>query len=252
MRYKITLGYDGTGFCGWQSQPNGESIQDAVERAAFKLFGENVRVVGSGRTDAGVHALFQVAHFDCAKELPCKNVISGFNAYLPRTVRVSAASIAGGGFDARKSAKKKTYMYLMYRCAHSHPVLNDRALFVGSDIDVAAMSRAASELIGTHDFASFMAAGSGAKTSTRTVYDARFDDDGFMIKFFITANGFLYNMVRIITAQLIKAGKGESVDIKSLIAARDRTLAKETAPACGLYLYDVDYGDADESASGNV
>lgn len=240
MRYKITLGYDGTRFCGWQSQPNGESVQDALERAVFKLFGESARVVGSGRTDAGAHALRQVAHFDCDKSLPVANVVGGLNAYLPRAVRVIDACVVSDDFDARKSTKKKTYMYLMYRGAQA-PVLDDRALFIGNDIDVGAMSKAAQALVGTHDFATFMASGGGAKTSVRTVFDVRFEDDGFFIKFFITANGFLYNMVRIIVAQLVKIGGGANVDINELIQARDRAVAKEVAPAYGLYLYDVEY-----------
>lgn len=240
MRYKIKLSYDGTDFCGWQSQPDGKSVQDALENAIARLFGERVRAVGSGRTDAGVHALAQVAHFDCEKVLPFERVVGGLNAYLPRSVRVLDACAAADGFDARKSAKRKTYMYLMYRGAPL-PVLNDRALCVGDRFDTAAANNALKAVIGTHDFATFKAAGSNAKTSTRTVFDAHVDDDGRFIKFFITADGFLYNMVRIIAAQVLKTARGETVDIAALIAAKDRTLAKDTAPACALYLYDVAY-----------
>lgn len=240
MRYRIKLGYDGTDFCGWQSQPNGNSVQDALEYAIERLFGERTRAVGSGRTDAGVHALAQVAHFDCEKILPFERVVGGLNAYLPRTVRVTDAAAAPSGFDARKSAKQKTYMYLLYRGAQM-PVLNDRALCVGNDFDTNAVNAALKAVVGTHDFATFKAAGSGAKTSVRTVFDAHAEDDGRFIKFFITADGFLYNMVRIIAAQVIKVARGENVDFTALIAAKDRTLAKDTAPACALYLYDVVY-----------
>ncbi len=239
MRYKIVLSYDGGGFCGWQSQPSGGSVQDAVERAVKSLTGETVRVVGSGRTDAGVHAIGQVAHFDTAKDVPEKTVVSGLNAYLPQTVRVLSASKTDSAFDVLRSVKKKTYMYLMYR-GPQLPLLMGRALCVG-DIDVASMQRAASELKGTHDFASFMASGGGAKTSTRTVFDARFKTDGNFIEFFITADGFLYNMVRIIVAQLLKVGEGRAVSIKDIMEKRDRTYAKEIAPAYGLYLYNVEY-----------
>lgn len=239
MRYKITLSYDGGGFCGWQSQRGGGSIQDAVEVAIEKLTGERSRVTASGRTDAGVHALAQVAHFDTEKELPEKTVIGGLNAYLPSAVRVIGAEKASADFDARKSAKQKTYMYLLYRGTEL-PILDSRAWCVGG-INIDAMRAAANALVGTHDFKSFMASGSGAKTSVRTVYDAHFTDDGFFIKFFITANGFLYNMVRIITAQLVKIGKGAPVDIQSVIAACDRSAAKEIAPPYGLYLYEVKY-----------
>ncbi len=243
MKYKITLSYDGTDFCGWQHQPNGGSVQDSVENAVFKLFGMRSSVVGSGRTDAGVHALAQVAHFDVEKQLPLKNVVGGLNAYLPRTIRVLSAEPAQSDFDARKSAKRKTYMYLMFE--GNLPVLNDRVAMLDHIPDVAAMQAAADKLKGTHDFSTFMAAGGGAKTFIRTVYDAHFERDGRFIKFFITADGFLYNMVRIITAQLIKAGRGERIDIDGLIARRDRSYAKDIAPACGLYLYGVDYGGAE-------
>ncbi|MCH5155088.1 MAG: tRNA pseudouridine(38-40) synthase TruA [Clostridiales bacterium] len=241
MRYKITLSYDGTDFCGWQHQPNGNSIQDAVEAAVEKLFGQKASVVGSGRTDAGVHAIAQVAHFCAEKVLPEKNVVGGLNAYLPRTVRVNKAECAADDFDARKSAKQKTYMYLMY-IGDSLPVLNDRALCLNKEPDISRMNMCAYQLVGKHDFSTFMAAGGGAKTFTRTVFDAHFERDGKFIKFFITADGFLYNMVRIITAQLLKAGMGENVDIAYLLEKRDRSYAKELAPACGLYLYSVKYG----------
>lgn len=240
MRYKITLSYDGTGFCGWQHQPNGNSVQDAVEAAAAKLFGKTSRVVGSGRTDAGVHALGQVAHFDAERILPPKNVIGGLNAYLPRSVRVLGAECVSDGFDARKSAKRKTYMYLLF-AGDGLPVLNDRAVFTDRNIDMDAMNAAARAFVGTHDFSTFMASGSSAKTFTRTVTDAHFERNGDFISFFITADGFLYNMVRIAVAQLLKIGGGESIDIGYLISKRDRNCAKELAPACGLYLYGVEY-----------
>lgn len=241
MRYKITLSYDGTDFCGWQHQPNGNSVQDTIEDAVFKLFGENTSVVGSGRTDAGVHALGQVAHFDVSKELPLKNVVGGLNAYLPRTVRVLSAEQVPDDFHARKSVKRKTYMYLMFD-GQDIPPLNDRAVCLGFEPDIQRMNVCANALMGRHDFSTFMSAGSSAKTFTRTVFDARVERDGQFIKFFITADGFLYNMVRIIAAQLIKAGRGEAVDINDLLSKRDRAFAKDVAPACGLYLYSVNYG----------
>ena len=187
-----------------------------------------------------MHALAQVAHFDIEKDLTEKTVIGGLNAYLPRSVRVLAAERANDNFDARKSAKRKTYMYLMYRGSEL-PVLSGRALCIGDNVNVDAMRDAARFLAGTHDFKTFMASGGGAKTSVRTVYDARFEDDKFFVKFYITANGFLYNMVRIIVAQLLKIGKGGNIDMRELIALCDRNNAKELAPPDGLYLYDVKY-----------
>lgn len=242
MKYKITVAYDGTDFCGWQSQPSGNSVQDALEKAVFSLSGERVRVTGSGRTDAGVHARRQVADFCLEKEFPTSTVVNGLNAYLPRTVRVIRAEIAESDFDARRSAKQKTYMYLMYT-GKPTPLLNDRAYCIGETADVAAMREAADRIVGTHDFKSFMAANSGAKTSVRTVYNVELRENGSFIEFYITANGFLYNMVRIIAALLIKAGKGEKVDMEGIIAARDRTRAKDVAPPYGLYLWEVTYAD---------
>lgn len=239
MRYRITVSYDGSGFCGWQSQRNGASVQDAIETATERLTGVRAHVTGSGRTDAGVHALAQVAHFDSEKVMEPRTVIGGLNAHLPRAIRVIDAEVADETFDARKCVKKKTYMYLMYRGV-ALPVLTDRAVCIASP-DVEAMRRAAAAVVGTHDFSTFMASGSGAKTTTRTVFDAHIVDDEFFVKLFVSANGFLYNMVRIIAAQIIRAGRGEPVDIPALIAAKDRTKAKDTAPACGLYLYRVEY-----------
>lgn len=243
MRYKIVLSYDGAGFCGWQSQPSGGSIQQAVEAAAVKLFtADKIAVVGSGRTDAGVHALRQVAHFDCDKVLPPHNVVGGLNAYLPPSVRVISAEHAADTFDARKSVKKKTYMYLAYT-GDITPLLNGRALHLDSSPDLDKINEEARALIGTHDFASFKAAGSSAKTSVRTVFDAHAETRGRFTMFFITADGFLYNMVRIIAALLFKAGAGENINIKEIMDKRDRGAAKLVAPAYGLYLYDVEYGE---------
>lgn len=239
MKYKITLSYDGTPFCGWQSQPSGNSIQDTVESALYKLCGERTRVTGSGRTDAGVHAISQVAHFSVEKELPLKTVVGGLNAYLPSEVRVTSAEVADESFDARKSVKKKTYLYLYYTGAPI-PVLNGR-VYNKAGLDEKRMNERGQELIGTHDFKCFMASGSGAKTTTRTVYEVRVERQGDFVGFYITADGFLYNMVRIIAAQLSRIGAGEDISLSALIEKGDRTLCKDTAPACGLYLYNVEY-----------
>lgn len=241
MRYKIVVSYNGNGFCGWQSQPSGNSVQQAIENACCRLFCEKkVSVVGSGRTDAGVHALRQTAHFDCQKVLPLKNVVSGLNAYLPPSVRVIKAEYVNVDFDARKSAKQKTYMYLTY-VGDDTPVLNDRAMHVKDNIDIDRMNEAAKLICGTRDFASFMATGSSAKTSVRTVYDLHIEREGAFVKLFITANGFLYNMVRIIAALLFKIGEGENIDVIKVLESRDRRMTAQVAPPQGLYLYDVEY-----------
>lgn len=239
MKYKITLSYDGTPFCGWQSQKNGNSIQDRVETAVYKLCGEKTRVTGSGRTDAGVHAVAQVAHFSVDKDLPLKTVVGGLNAYLPSEVRVLSAEYADEKFDARKSVKKKTYLYLFYTGAPL-PVLNGRVCNK-TGLDEKRMNERAQELVGRHDFKCFMASGSGAKTTVRTVHEVRVERQGDFVGFYITADGFLYNMVRIIAAVLARIGLGEDISFSALIEKGDRTLCKDTAPACGLYLYNVEY-----------
>lgn len=242
MRYVVTVSYDGTDFCGWQSQPNGNSVQDAMNAAASRLFCADVKCVGCGRTDAGVHALGAAVHFDAQKVLPLKNVVGGLNAYLPSAIRVLSADVADDSFDARKSAKRKTYMYFMYTAPH-YPVLDNRALRLDYEPNIDKLNSLTKAIIGKHDFSSFMAAGGSAKTFTRNVFDAHFERDGIFIKFFITADGFLYNMVRIIVAQLLKAERGKA-DIADILARRDRAFAKELAPACGLYLYSVEYDKA--------
>ena len=239
MKYRITLSYDGTPFCGWQSQPSGNSVQDAVESAVYKLCGEKTRVIGSGRTDAGVHAIAQVASFSIERQMPLNSIVGGLNAYLPSEIRVISADFADDGFDARKSAKKKTYMYLYYTGAPL-PVLSGR-VYNKQNLDADRMNEAAQALVGTHDFKCFMASGSGAKTTVRTVHSVSVERHGGFVRLYITADGFLYNMVRIIAAQLARIGSGENVDLTALIASRDRTLSKDTAPACGLYLYNVEY-----------
>ena len=189
-----------------------------------------------------MHAVGQVAHFDCEKQLDDRNVVGGLNAYLPREIRVLDGGRTSPDFHARMGAIDKTYMYLMYT-GKPLPPLNDRALCLGFEPNTERMADAARALLGTHDFSTFVAAGGGAKTFTRTVKRADIERDGRFVMFYINADGFLYNMVRIITAQLIKAGRGEQVDMPALIEKRDRAFAKELAPAHGLYLYQVNYGE---------
>lgn len=244
--YLITVSYDGANYCGWQSQPNGVSVQTTIEDAIEKTFGERVRIVGSGRTDAGVHASGQCANFCVEKFIATERVVGALNYYLPQSVRVREARCVPLEFNARKSAKRKTYMYVMYTGSVC-PLLEGRALRV-EGVNAERMRTAAEELIGRHDFSSFVSSGGSAKTFTRTVFSARIAESksdlaDSLIKFYITADGFLYNMVRIITAKLIEIGRGSGEDMRTILKAKDRLAAKAIAPACGLYLVNVDYGD---------
>lgn len=244
--YLITVSYDGAGFCGWQSQPNAASVQSAVEEAVRRVFGERVSIVGSGRTDAGVHAIGQCANFCAEKFISPEKIPAALNFYLPTGIRVRSARVVPDGFNARKSAKRKTYMYLMYTGA-VNAVLEGKAVRV-EGVNVLRMREAAEELIGRHDFSSFVSSGGSAKTFTRTIFSARVEEEksdfsDSVIKFYVTADGFLYNMVRIITAKLIEIGKGSGESMRDCLNAKNRLAAKGIAPACGLYLLNVDYGE---------
>ena len=242
-RYKITLSYDGTTFCGWQTQPGGGSIQQYLQEAIFKLSGEHTKIDGSGRTDKGVHALNQVANFDLKKEYDNRTIVKALNYYLPDQIVVKDATLVPNTFHSWKSVKIKTYMYLMYKSKDINPLFVNRAFKISPDCDIYKMQVAAREFIGTHDFTAVKSSGGSAKTSVRTVYNADIEQGDFgTVKFMISANGFLYNMVRIIVAQIIKAGEGNlTMSVPDIIHSQNRLNAKEIAPPYGLYLYKVDY-----------
>lgn len=243
MRYALTLQYDGTGLHGWQKQPNTpDTVQEILENAVSKVTGAPVSVTGSGRTDEGVHALGQVAHFDSNKILPSLKWIAAINFYLPPSIRVIRCEEKPLDFDARKSPKKKTYMYRMYASPVENPLRMGRETWVKS-LDVGKMNREVQCLLGTHDFSSFMTAGSSAKSPVRTIYAASVEREGSSSVFKITGNGFLYNMVRLIAEILMKVGSGEMEEgsLKTIMEAKSRSRAVGPAPASGLYLLNVEY-----------
>lgn len=243
MRIKLTLCYDGTGYSGWQTQPEKDTVQSRVESAVFSLTGETVRVTASGRTDAGVHAVGQVAHFDVSANISADRFKSGLNHFLPQDIRVSAAEAVPSDFHARKSAKKKTYVYRMHLGDEGEALFATRAAKLDPNIDVDAMSAAAEKLKGRHDFAAFRSSGGSAKTSVRTVFDSEIVRRGDEVYYIVCADGFLYNMVRIMTRFIISCGEGtmHPSDADALFKSGDRGLIKGLAPACGLYLYKVEY-----------
>ena len=239
MRVKLTIEYDGTDFCGWQTQPNLRTVQSELETAIFKLTGEETRITASGRTDAGVHALGQVAHFDTQKDLKEK-FVGGLNFYLPRDVRVKKAEYVGDDFHARFSAKNKTYIYVMYEDKVDSAVLRNRAARVDK-LNATAMNRAEPAFVGKHDFSAFMSTGSDTLTTVRTVTAASVHRRDGMIIFSVSADGFLYNMVRKMAAALIQVGKGKMdiCGLKKLLEAG--AVFTPVAPPQGLYLYKVVY-----------
>ncbi|MDR0425705.1 MAG: tRNA pseudouridine(38-40) synthase TruA [Clostridiales bacterium] len=243
MRIKLTLDYIGTAYHGWQRQDGLDTVQERVEAAVYALTGQRSAVVASGRTDKGVHALAQVAHLDTDKALPPIKWRDGLNHYLPGDIRILDAAPVPETFHAIKNAKKKTYRYYMYGGASDRAVYRDRAVRVYGHMDIAAMDAAAKAFLGRHDFAAFKSMGSAVKTTVRTVYDARVFEENGLTVFSVTADGFLYNMVRLMAGVLMDAGKGrlKAADIAALIDKKDKTVVHYVASAHGLYLYAVEY-----------
>ena len=244
MRYRIELDYIGTAYCGWQIQPNVRTVQGELASAINRLTGEAVTVTGSGRTDAGVHALKQTAHFDLEKSFDPYKLVGGLNHFLPGDIRVFGAFEAPPDFHARFGCTGKTYVYAMYR-KPERAILSDRAWAVAEDIDVAKMRAAAKSFVGEKDFASFMAGGSDTRTTVRNVTQAEVKEKNGIIRFTVSANGFLYNMVRIMTKVLESVGVGALAadSVAEIIERKDRAAVKGIAPAHGLYLVDQVYGE---------
>ena len=242
MRIKLTLDYVGSRYHGWQLQPGKDTVQKRLEDALTKLCGEEIHVVASGRTDSGVHAFGQVVHFDTTTSYDIVAYHRGTNNYLPSTIRVLKAEQVSDEFHARFSAKQKTYMYLMYESKIERAVYSERATRVDT-LDLDAIEKACKYLIGEHDFSSFMSTGSDIKTTVRTITDAKIEKQGNEYKFFVTANGFLYNMVRKIVAGLIRVGTGKmSVeDFAKKVENPDILSLPFVSPADGLYLVSVEY-----------
>lgn len=241
--FKMVIEYDGTGYSGWQRQPNDRSVQEVLENAIRAVTGESVRVTGAGRTDAGVHALAQVANFTTSSELQAPELQPAINANLPDDVSVLDLREASADFHAQRSARGKTYTYTILNRRVPSPLLRRAALFIPQKLDVDAMRRAAQFIRGEHDFACFRSAGSSAKTSTRNITRLDIQQEGDTIAITISAGGFLYNMARAIVGTLIEVGRGKIApdEIKDIISSKDRRRAGPTAPPHGLCLVKVDY-----------
>ena len=239
----LTLRFDGAPFCGWQSQPNGPTVQAALEEAILRVTGESVRVTGCSRTDAGVHARMFVCNFFSETSVPRERLPAALNAHLPEQIAVLDCAQAAPDFHARFDCKAKTYRYHIHNAPERDPFLLRRALHERRPLDEALLAREAAAFLGTHDFTGFCAAGGSAKTTTRTI--TRFDvaREGREIYIFVRADGFLYNMVRIMVGTLLEIAKGRlpQGSIPEILAARDRSRAGPTAPAEGLMLWEAEY-----------
>jgi tRNA pseudouridine38-40 synthase len=263
---KMTLSYDGSEFAGWQVQPALTTIQGTLASAIGRLTGEKVLPQGSGRTDAGVHAIAQVASFATHSAIPTANWVKALNDILPASIRALNVSEAQSGFHARKSARAKTYRYRIYRAAICPPFLARYVWHYPFPLDEEAMMRAAVVVVGEHDFTSFAAVDpervermipveqsdersvvqAAAVSNVRTVFSSTWTREGDELIYTIRGNGFLHHMVRNLVGTFLLAGKGTLTmeDIQRILAARDRSAAGPTAPASGLYLVNVEYDSA--------
>ncbi len=242
MKYKLTLAFDGSAFSGWQAQKNAPTVQAELTRAAKLVFGPDATVTGASRTDSKVHALGFVCHVSCQKKLFENAVVMALNHTLDPHIAVLDAEEVCEDFHARYSAVSKEYHYVIYTSPVPDPFLLSRAWHYPHTLDERVMSAAASELVGEHDFSSFMAAGSKIVDPVRTIYRAEVVKEDNCVIFKVLGNGFLYNMVRIITGTLVDIERGSiKKSVSDIILARDRQAAGRTAPAEGLYLYKVNY-----------
>ena len=244
--FKIVLAYDGTDFVGWQRQPSGDSIQGVLEDALRSFDDRDVTVTGAGRTDAGVHALGQVASFTLENAIDAGTLVRALNAKLPETIRVVSASQVAAAFNPRYDARAKTYRYRIWNGAVLSPFERRYAWHMPVALDAAAMDAAARRLEGRHDFAAFQAAGSDVVTTERVIRSSRVSRHDELLHYDVSGDGFLRHMVRAVVGTLVEVGRGRRpiAWMDEVIASRDRGAAGPTVPATGLFLVGVDYGDA--------
>lgn len=244
MNYKLVLQYDGTKLNGWQKQGNTDNtIQGKLEAILEKMYGEPVEIHGSGRTDAGVHGLGQVANYHAPALFSEAEIRDNLNEYLSKDIRVLSVEKAEERFHARLTAKGKTYEYRIDNGKVANVFCRKYTMREEAPLDLTAMRQAASLLIGTHDFKSFCANKKMKKSTVRTITSIVLEETKGMVTIRYTGNGFLYNMVRILTGTLIEVGRGKRKpeEIPEILAAKDRGMAGFTAPAQGLYLVEVEY-----------
>ena len=242
--YKLVLQYEGIRYNGWQKQKNQENtIQEVVENAVFDGTGERAEVIGSGRTDAGTHAMGQVANVKLGQDLEPERLMDNINKHLPSDIKILECEKVDNRFHARLNAKAKTYMYTL--CVGKKPdVFNRRTvLHYCADLDVDAMKKAAEYLKGEHDFMSFCSNKRTKKSTVRKIYDIEIIKDGDEISFIFKGNGFLYNKVRILTGTLVEVGLGKTnpEDMPKILEAKDRSKSGATLPPRGLILVNVEY-----------
>lgn len=247
-RYRLTIEYDGTPYVGWQRQENGHTVQGAIERAIKSFCGEDVALSAAGRTDAGVHALSQIAHLDLIKNWSASKVREALNAYLVlEKERISILNVEKvlDSFDARFSARRRHYLYRIYNRRPPLALELNRAWWVQKRLDHEAMHEAAKNLLGTHDFTTFRASQCQAKSPIRTLDLLEVTRNGDFVEMRTSARSFLHNQVRSFAGTLVEVGLGRwsADDLTAALEARDRKVCGPVAPPFGLYLNGVDYDD---------
>ena len=240
---KFTIEYDGKCYNGWQKQPDKLNIQGEIEKAIYNITQEEVDLIGSGRTDAGVHALGQVANFKTNSALPIEKLALAINSQLKSSIIIKKAEEVDERFHSRYTAKQKTYRYIINNSKTGTAIYRNLEYCFPVKLNVEKMVEAAKYFEGEHDFKAFKSSGTSGKNSVRTIYKAEVRQDGERIIIELTGNGFLYNMVRIISGTLLDVGLGkiEPNEIPDIIEKKDRTKAGKTLPAHGLYLVKVQY-----------
>ena len=243
-RIKLTVAYDGTDYCGWQIQPNGITVESALNNALSRLTGEPVKVIGASRTDAGVHAQGNVAVFDTDSSIPPDRIAYAVNGLLPDDVVVVRSEEVPPDWHPRYQDVAKTYEYRILNRRMPDPVRRRDTWFVSFPLEVERMREAAEYLEGEHDFRSFCSIHAEVKSTVRTIYSINIERTGDLVTIRIRGNGFLYNMVRIIAGTLVDIGRGFRLpsDVKNMLEAKDREKAGATAPPHGLMLLGIEYG----------
>ena len=249
-RVMLIVAYDGTNYCGWQIQPNGNTIEGELNRALSELLGEKIIVSGASRTDAGVHSCGNVAVFDTTARMPAEKISYALNQRLPEDIVVQCSQTVLPDFHPRHVKSKKTYEYRILNREFRNPNRRLDTYFYYRHLDVHAMRVAAGYLVGEHDFKSFCSIHAQVETTVRRIYALTVDKKEDIITIRITGNGFLYNMVRIIAGTLIRVGTGEykPEQIPEILAAKDREMAGPTAPAHGLTMIGIEYEDLEEKS----
>ena len=242
-RIKLVVAYDGTHYHGWQLQPREITIEGVLNQAISALTGEEIQVIGASRTDAGVHALGNVAVFDTESPIPGDKFVYALNQRLPADIVIQYSTEVSADFHPRHQNCRKTYEYTILNRHVPLPEYRNTAYFYYGFLDIAKMQKAAQAFVGEHDFASFCSAGAQVQTTVRTIYSLDVVSVGERIQIRVQGNGFLYNMVRIIAGTLLEAGKGriDVSEITDIIASCDRAKAGPTAPAQGLKLVEICY-----------